>query len=156
LVPVKDIKVDAQADPKAKFSGYKTYTWLGTAAILNDPDGKWEPRGFDADAEIKFLVDRELRKRGMSENLTNPDLAVGFALGVDMDALGLKVDPKTKMDVLQNVPQAALLLALVDVESGFVIYVGAATAEIQENVDEKTAKARLDYAVTQLIQKIPE
>ena len=34
-VPTKDIQVDAQADPKANFSGYKSYTWLATAAILN-------------------------------------------------------------------------------------------------------------------------
>lgn len=155
LVPVKDIKVAAQTDPKANFSGYKTYAWMGSAAILNDPDEKWEPRGFDADAEIKFLVDGELRGRGMSENTADPDLLVGFALGVDMDALKLKADPKTQMDVQKNVPQGALLLALVDAESGFVIYLGAATAEVQENIDEEIVKARLDYAVSKLFNKLP-
>ena len=39
-VPTKDIQVDAQADPKANFSGYKTYAWLGAAAIVNDPYGQ--------------------------------------------------------------------------------------------------------------------
>ena len=72
---------------------------LDTAQIVNDPLGKWEPPGFDADAEIKFLIDRELRKRGMSQNSIDPDLVVVFAAGIDMDALELKVDPETKIDI---------------------------------------------------------
>ena len=48
--PTKDIAVDAQADPKANFGGYKTYTWFGAAAIVNDRYGQWEPPAFDADA----------------------------------------------------------------------------------------------------------
>ncbi len=71
-VPTKDIQVDVQSDPKANFSGYTTYTWLGAAEIVNDPYGQWEPPQFDADAEIMFLIDRELRKRGMSENTAGP------------------------------------------------------------------------------------
>ena len=52
----QDIEVDAEADPKANLAGYKTYAWLGSAAILYDPRGKWEPPQFDADAEIKWLI----------------------------------------------------------------------------------------------------
>ena len=155
-VPTKDIQVDAQADPKANFSGYKTYAWLGAAAIVNDPYGQWEPPQFDADGEIKFLIDRELRKRGMSENRADPDLVIAFAAGIDMEALGLKVDTKTKMDMLENVPQGGLVIVMIDGESGFVIWVGVATAELQENPDTQTVKARLDYAVTQLLKKLPK
>ncbi len=154
-VPTKDIKVDAQIDPKANFSGYKTYAWLGAAAIVNDPYGQWEPPQFDADAEIIFLIDRELRKRGMSENTTDPDLIVAFAAGIDMDALGLKVDPETKKDLLENVPQGGLAVVLADSETGIAIWVGIATAEIQENPDNATVKARLDYAVTRMFKKLP-
>ena len=113
-VQTKDIQVDAQSDPKANFSGYKTYAWLGTAAIVNDPYGQWEPPQFDADAEIMFLIDRELRKRGMSENTADPDLVIAFAAGIDMETLGLKVDSETKMDVLENVPQGGLVVVLMD------------------------------------------
>ena len=154
--PVKDIKFEAQVDPKANLSGYKTYAWLGSAAILNDTFGQWEPPQFDADAEIKYLIDRELRKRGMSENTTNPDLIVVFAAGVDMDAMGVKVDPKTKIDMLANVPKGGLLVAFIDSSSGFVIWVGLATGEVQKNPDAQTAKARLDYAVTQLFKRMPK
>ena len=155
-VSTKDIQVEAQADPKANFSGYKTYAWLGSAAILNDAYGQWKPPTFDADTEIKYLIDRELRKRGMSENATDPDMIVAFAAGINMDALELKVNPETEMEMLANVPQGGLLLVLVDSESGFVIWVGAATADVQKRPDTETAKARLDYAVTQLFKKLPK
>ena len=155
-VPTKDIQVDAQADPKANFSGYKTYAWLGAAAIVNDPHGQWEPPQFDSDAEIMFLIDRELRKRGMSENTADPDLVIAFAAGIDMEALGLKVDTKTKMDMLENVPQGGLLVAFLDRDTGFVVWLGVAMGEVQENIDEKTVKARLDYAVTRLFNEIPK
>ncbi len=155
-VPTKDIQVDAQSDPRANFSGYKTYAWLVTAAIVNDPYGQWEPPQFDADAEIMFLIDRELRKRGMSEKTAGPDLVVAFAAGIDMEALGLKVNSETKMDVLENVPQGGLVVVLVDSGSGFVIWVGVATAELQESPDTQTVKARLDHAVTKMFKKLPK
>ncbi len=154
--PTRDIQVDAEADPKANFNGYKTYAWLGSAGIVNDPYGQWEPPAFDADAEIKYLIDRELRKRGMSESSAAPDLFVAFAAGIDMNALELKVDPGTNMDILTNVPKGALLVMLVDGDSGFVIWVGAATADVQERPDTQTVKKRLDYAVTKLLKKLPK
>ncbi len=156
--PTKDIVVAAQADPKGNFSGYKTYTWLGAAAIVSDYNGQWEPPAFDADAEIKYLIDRELRKRGMSQSspLVSPDMIVAFAAGIDMDALELKVDPESKIDMLVSVPQGGLLVILVDGQSGFVIWAGVATAEIQESPSAKTVKARLDYAVTELFRKLPK
>ena len=80
----KDIKVETDVDPKANLAGYTSYTWLGSAAILYDPEGKWEPPEFDADTEIKFLIDRELRAHGLSESMSNPDLIVAFAAGIDM------------------------------------------------------------------------
>ena len=155
-VPTKDIKIDAQSDPKANFSGYKTYAWLGAAAIVNDPYGQWEPPQFDADAEIIFLIDRELRKRGMTENTTNPDLIVAFAAGIDMEALGLKTNPDTQSNMLNNVPQGGLAVVLADSQTGFAIWVGTAVAELQENPDTKTVKARLDYAVTRMFKKLPK
>lgn len=155
-VQTKDIQVDAQADPKANFSGYKTYAWLGAAAIVNDPHGQWEPPQFDADAEIVFLIERELSKRGMSEKMVGPDLVIAYAAGINMETLGLKADPKTTMDMFENVPQGGLAVILVDSRSGFVIWIGVATAEIQESPDTQTVKARLDYAVTQMFKKLPK
>jgi hypothetical protein len=151
----KDISVDTAADPKTNFSAYKSYTWLGSATIVYDDAGKWEPPNFDADAEIKFLIDRELRKRGMVENAMNPDAIVVFAAGVDMDLMQYKVDPQSDIDLLENVPMGALAVMLVDADTQTVMWVGLATAEIQNEPSIEVVKQRLDYAVTSMFKKYP-
>ena len=123
--------------------------------ILNDPEGKWEPPGVDVDAEIRFLVDRELRKRGMNENSMNPDLYVAYVLGVDMDALKLKENPDTKISTLKNVPGGALLMVLIDAQSTNAVWAGLATAEIQQGLDKETRKKRLDYVITNMLKELP-
>jgi len=152
--PKDDIKIDTSADAKANMSGYKTYAWLGSVGIVNDPDGLWEPPQFDADAELKFQIDAALRKRGLTESSNNPDMLVAYALGADMAALKLKENPKTKITTLENVPQAGIVVALIDAQSGFVIWAGVATGEIK-NVDTKTARERLDYVVQAMFDKLP-
>jgi acyl-coenzyme A thioesterase PaaI-like protein len=81
---------------------------------------------------------------------------VAFAAGIDMDALELQIDPQSKMENLTNVPRGGLIIAFVDSQSGFVIWLGVATADIQEQPDTKTVKARLEFAVTQLLQMFPK
>jgi hypothetical protein len=153
--PTKDIKVDSKADPRANFGGYQTYAWLGSAAILNDPEGRWEPPAFDADAEVKFLIDRELRKRGMTENPASPDMLVAFAAGIDMAALELKAAPDSGLSELTNVPKGGLVVALIDARSGLAIWMGKAIADVRENPNTAEAGARLDYAVTQMLKQVP-
>jgi hypothetical protein len=152
----KDIIVDAEADPKANFNGYSTYSWLGSAAIVYDPDGQWEPPQFDADAEIRFLIDRELRARGMSEDSVNPDMVVAYAAGIDMDSMDIKIDPQSDLTVLENVPLGALTIVLIDASTGLAIWGGIATAEIQQSPDQEVIKTRLDFAVTQMFNKLPK
>jgi hypothetical protein len=152
----KDIIVDAAADPKANFNDYSTYSWLGSAAIVYDPDGKWEPPQFDADAEIEYLIDRELRARGMSEDSVNPDMLVAYAAGIDMDSMDIKIDPESDLAVLENVPLGALSIVLIDADTGLAIWGGTATAEIQQSPDQETIKKRLDFAVTQMLKKLPK
>ena len=154
-VPVDDISIESEADPKVNFSGYKTYAWLGAAGILNDPQGKWEPPKFDADAEITFLIDQELRKRGMTEVTENPDMVVAYALGVDMAALKLKQDPTTNMHSLEEVPQGGLIVVLIDPETEFPTWVSIATAELKE-LEPEMAKKRLAYAVNSMFKKLPK
>jgi hypothetical protein len=155
-VPTKDIQIETQANPKINFEGYTTYTWLGSAAILRDPSGQWEPPEFDADTEIRYLIDRELRKRGMSETTDNPDMMVTFAVGVDMKAQQIKIDPKTKMEVLEDVSAGGLLVIFIDPSSGFVTWAGVATAKLLEQPDTEMSKARLDYVVTKMLKDLPK
>ncbi len=154
--PTKDIKVDAEADPKASFSGFKTYAWLAAAQIMFDPEGQWEPRNVDLDAEVQFMINSQLRKRGMSEVSSNPDMFVAYAAGVDMTALDLKQDPDTKEKLIENIPSAALIVALIDAETGFVIWLGEAVGEVQQQADEATVRARIDYAIKEMFSKLPK
>ena len=154
--PTSDIQVDAEADPKINFSGYKSYAWLGSIGMLTDPEGKWKQPEFDVDTEIRFLIDRELRKRGYSETGNRPDMLVAYAAGVDMAALKIKKNPETKQHFLKNVPKGALIIILVDAETEFVIWMGQVTAQVQQNPDSNIVKQRLDYAITQVMQKIPK
>jgi len=150
----KDIMVDTDVDPKANLEGYTSYAWLGSAAIVYDPEGQWEPPQFDADAEIKFLIDRELRAHGMTESSSNPDLIVAFAAGIDMATMEIKTDPDSKLETLENVPMGALSVVLIDAKTGFAIWGGIATAEVQQNPDQEIIKQRLDYAVSSMFKQL--
>jgi hypothetical protein len=148
----KDIMVETDSDPKANLSGYTSYAWLAAAAIVFDDEGKWEPPQFDADAEIKFLIDRELRDHGMTEDSVNPDLVVAYAAGIDMDIMDIKIDPESEIETLENA-QAGVIL--IDADTGLAIWAGVATADIQENPTPETTKQRLDFAVSEMFSQLP-
>ncbi len=150
-----DIMVEAEADPRANFKGYSRYTWLGSAAIVYDSEGKWEPPQFDADAEVKFHIDTELRARGMTEDSLDPDLVVAFAAGIDMDSMELGIDPESNLTTLENVPLGALTIVLVDAKTGLAIWAGSATAEVQESPGEEAIKKRIAYAVRTMFKQLP-
>lgn len=154
--PTSDISVDAEADPKVTFSGYKTYAWFAAAQLLHDPEGQWEPRNIDLDAEVQLIINNELRKRGIVENKASPDMLVAYAAGVDMASLGLKENPKTKEKLLTNIPKAALVVALIDADTGYVMWLAEATGKVQEQADTATVRARIEYAVGEMFRLLPK
>jgi len=154
--PTKDITVDAEADPKASFSGFKTYAWLASAQIVYDPEGQWEPRNVDIDTEVQYMINGELRKRGIAEVNANPDMLVAYAAGVDMTTLGLKENPETKEKLLENIPGAALVVALIDADTGYVIWVAEAVGELQQQADQATVRARIEYAIKEMFRLLPK
>jgi hypothetical protein len=154
--PTKDIEIEADSDPKARLSGYKTYAWLATAQIMFDPEGQWEPRNVDIDAEVQLMINRELHNRGITEVASNPDMLVAYAAGIDMTALELKENPETKKKLLENVPKAALIIALIDADTGYVIWLGQATGNVQQQADESMVRARIEYAVREMFRLLPE
>ncbi|MFV1992322.1 MAG: DUF4136 domain-containing protein [Acidiferrobacterales bacterium] len=154
-IPTDDIKIEAEADKNFNFSSIKSYAWVGAVGILKDPEGKWKQPKFDVEKEIEFLMDREFRKLGLTETSTNPDMLVAYALGIDMSALKIKDDPKTKSSIIKNIPKGALIVVVVDAKTGYAIWAGQASAKIKQDPDMKIAKGRLDYAITQIIKKMP-
>ena len=150
-----DISIETEHDPKVALAAYKSYAWLGNAAILNDPEGRWEPPNFDADAEITFLINRELRARGMVESQVDPDMLVFYGAGIDMESFEIKVDPQTDLEQMINVPMGALAIVLIDTQSELAIWAGIATGEIKQDPDPEVVRKRLAYAVEKMFARLP-
>ena len=151
-----DIKIETEINPKVDFAAFKTYSWIGTAAIVNDPEGRWEPPAFDADAEITFLINRELRARGMVETRINPDMLVFYGAGIDMESVEIKIDPATDLEQLVNVPKGALTVILIDGESELAIWGGAAAAEVKQDPDPEVIRKRLAFAIEKMFARLPK
>lgn len=152
----KDIEVLAKARPNVDFSAYKTYAWLETAEIVNDPAGQWEPPQFDADAEVTRLVNGELRKRGITEVTSNPELLVTFVAGIDMESIELREDPKDeKLETLQNIPKGALVVMLADAGARVPVWAGVATADVAQQTSSNAMRKRLDYAISEMFKGLP-
>lgn len=151
----KDITVETQANPKVNFGGYDTYAWSLEAAVVRDPDQEWVPTDLDIAGEIRFLVNRELRGKGMTEVFKSPDVLVMYALGVDMKALDVVDDPNEDEVQFEKIPKGGLVLLFADPESHNVMWVGSAVANLMDKPTPELAKKRLNYAVKKMFKKFP-
>lgn len=152
----KDIKTEAEANPKADLSKYKTYVWGGSAQLIMDPENRWVSPKVDVNAELHFLVNQEMRKRGFTEVRSGGDIRVNAAIGVKMDAMAIKEDPDSKMELLQNVPQSALTVIMIDGKTQQPVWIGLATGKALAKGDVDLAKKRLRYAVKEIFNEFPE
>ena len=151
-----DIQVTADHDPDFKLKNYSTYAWLGSAEVIGDDYGQWEVPNFDADAEIRFLIDDKLRDHKLTQVKENPDLIVAFVGGVDVvNVLDVKENPDMDEIDLKQIPRGALIIVFIDGKTGEPVWIGEAKANAQYAPDEQTAKKRLDYAVQKMLKKIP-
>ena len=151
-----DIQVETHADPGINYRKYKTYAWAGSAIIGFDPIGQWEQPTLDTDEEVRHVVNRELRARGFYQVENNPDLLVAFAAGVDTSVLELKKDPDSNKKVPTSAPKAALVIALIDASSGYVVWLGHAMGDAQQQQSIDNIRARIDYAVSQIFKPYNE
>ena len=145
-----DIEIETHADPEVNYNAYKTYAWAGSAQILFDPVGQWEQPTLDTDEEVRFVINRELRARGMTQVDRSPDLLVAFAAGVDTSILELKEDPESDKKIPTNVPKAALVIALIDANTGYAVWLGYAVGDAQQQQSSENIKARINYAVSEI------
>jgi len=150
-----DMKFETDVDPKANFKGYKSYMWMGSASIMNDPDKQWVSPGFDANAEIKLLIDNGLRAKGMSETSENPDVLIGYALGINMSNVEYKENPDQSFKTLEAAPKGALIIMMIDAQTDVVIWASSAHADIQGNTGDN-AKQRMAYAVKSMLGSLPK
>jgi predicted small secreted protein len=147
----KDIKAEGIVDTQANLEGYKTYGWLAGIGVLKDPEQRWKPVGFDADSEIRFLVDTQLRKRGLTPVEGTPDAYVAYMIlaHTDLQAEQIETWFGDKAD-LSNREGGALIVVLLDAETQKVIWAGMAMAQARKDRTPEIAKARLAIAVDKI------
>ncbi len=156
-IDTRDIEFISEANPGFHLNGYGSYAWGGSAALVFDINGRWEPPDYDLDAEIKFLIDTEMRDRGLVENSSNPDLILGFATIVDIRTMQLLQDPDASLDLLERtLPLGALNVTFVDARTGYVVWMGVAIADIDETPDPELSRKRIQYAVSNMLDLVPE
>jgi hypothetical protein len=150
----KDITVETVVDPKVQLNGYESYTWAAAAAVIRDPYQEWTPADLDLGAEIRFLVDRELRAQGYTEVVSAPELLAIYAVGVDMMSLNITVNEENETR-FEEVPKGGLVVILADADTRSVIWAGAAEADLLEKPDRELTKQRLDHAISKMFKKFP-
>jgi hypothetical protein len=154
--PTSDIRVHSAADAKSNIAAYKAYAWDTNAGLYRDQTGMWAPKDIDAQAEVKFLVDKKLRERGMTEVQQSPELLVLTLIVADVKQLEeIKAKGGEAATHLDPVGKGALLLELVDAKTAKTVWLGAAEGEIRWSNSVEVSKERLAYAVDKLFDQLP-
>ena len=153
--PTSDIKVQSAADAKSNIAGYKTYAWDTSAAVVNDRTGVWVPKDMDTHAELQFLINKKLRDRGMTEAQEAPSLLVFMLIAADVKEVEEIKSKRGEAVNLDPVGKGALIIELVDSQTGKTVWLGAAEGDVRGSNSTEVAKERLAYAVDKLFDGLP-
>lgn len=152
----RDIEVNTESNPLVNLATRKTYAWIGSAEVINDPYGNWEPPNLDADRELRILLHRELSSKGLQEDRYKPDLLLIFGAGIDMANLEVIEDPENRMESLKNMPKGALIVIMLDAATRQPIWISAAVGDIKSDRTAEEVRIRLDYAVRKMFEDWPK
>ncbi|OQX76579.1 MAG: hypothetical protein B6D54_03645 [Epsilonproteobacteria bacterium 4484_65] len=141
-----DIKVEALKSEKVNLDGYKTYEIIEGSGIV---DGSKRTDNLNVNAEMQQIINTELTKKGKTPVTQDPDFYVAYAAGTDMDAVKEKLDAAGKKTI-EKTPEAAMVLILIDAETGVIIGVSTAEGEAKGLPAEETKK-RLNYAIKKML-----
>jgi hypothetical protein len=151
-----DIRVHSAADKKANIKAYKSYAWYESDQLIHDRTGVWVPKDVDTQAEVEFLVNDTLRKRGLTEVQAEPDLLVSVLIVADIrDVEEIKNKRGEGVTTFDPVGQGALLIELIDSETGKTVWLGGAEGDVRESRTAEESKERLAYAVDKLFDELP-
>jgi len=147
-VSTSDIKVENTKSDKVDLKGYKTYQFVEGSGIVQDGRKK----KVNAPEEIEAQINSELMKKGKMPVSKNPDFFVAYLGGTDMDAVKKKLDKHGK-EVIEKSPEAALVLMLIDADTGAIIWMSTAEGEARGGTKEEIKK-RIDFAVKKMLQGV--
>jgi len=147
-VSTSDIKVENTQSDKVDLKGYKTYQFIEGSGVIQDGRKK----KVDAAAAIESQINTELMKKGKVPVSKDPDFFVAYLGGSDMDAVKKKLDKHGK-EIIEKSPEAALVLMLVDADTGSIIWMSTAEGEARGGTKEEI-KQRIDFAVKKMLQGV--
>lgn len=149
-----DIQTQFVSAPTFDPSKYKSFGWATGAVVSKDPHMAWSDNELDFFEETKFLIDENLRGRGLTVS-SEPELFVSFLLLNDTQELK-EVESKRSGELpkLAGVGQGALLIEFIEARTGETAWLGAVTAETDSSRSTEVKKERLRYAVEQLLGKL--
>ncbi|KYJ87647.1 DUF4136 domain-containing protein [Sulfurovum riftiae] len=148
-VSTKDIEVETVKSEKANLKGYKTYEIIKESGADDSLKKDKTLKGVDVDADIKKIITAELAKRGKTEVTHDPDFFVAYVAGADMNAMKIKLDDKGR-STIENIPEAAMLLMLVDADTGSIIWLSTAEAEFK-GLPLEQQQERLKYTIKKML-----
>lgn len=151
-----DIEIETHTSPETSIHSYKTYAWADNAQIVFDPIGQWEQPTVDTDEDVRAFINRELYARNLKQVGNTADLLVTFSAGIDSATLELKEDPDSHSDNenFSRIPKAALVVALIDVKTGYTVWTGYASGGAQEQQTIKNIRTRINYAIQQIFKSL--
>ncbi len=141
-----DIQVESVKSEKVNLDGYKTYQIIEGSGVV---DGSQRTDNLDVDAEMQQMINTELAKKGKTRVTKDPDFYVAYAAGTDMEAVKEKLDAEGKKTV-ENRPEAAMVLILIDAETGVIIGISTAEGEAK-GLPAEESKKRLNYAIKKML-----
>lgn len=148
------LKVSAVADPKMNVKAYQTYQWAIGASVMRDTTAAWQAPDFDVNDELGFLIEKELRAKGMRPVNKNPDVYVAFLIVANVEQAKLVRDKAGDLS-LENDSAGALIVELMDPSTLKPVWRGAAVAPVRDDLSSEQRRERFAHGVHQIIDKLP-
>ncbi len=151
-VSTSDIQVEALKSDKVNLDGYKTYQIVEESGVATEARGTQVPANLDVNAELQTIINAELAKKGKTLVNSDPDFYVAYVAGTDMDAIKVKID-QAGQETIESVPAAAMVLLLIDAETGLIIGISTAEGEVK-NLPLEDRKTRLEYTIKKMFNEL--
>jgi hypothetical protein len=155
LSVTSDISIEFDYDQGADFVSYKTFSWMGVVLSLNDPEGRWQPRGYSLTDQAKKAIEMELTNRSITRVGSSPDLHVFYAIGVDFVPEATSPEDELKIELIKGLPRGTLGVFLLDARDGHRVWSAVASGNVIENPDRVIFTRRLKYALKEMFRKFP-
>jgi len=152
-VQTNDIEVESVNNEKVNLKAYKTYQFLDDSGIVKeDKNGKLQRSNSDVAALVEEIINEQLQKHGKKPTAKDPDFLVAYVGGSNKDAVVAKLDERGRQ-IVEKKPAAALLIMIVDADTGEILRIATAEGDLK-NLPLEKKRERIEYAVKKMLAGI--